>query len=64
MNPNKAPGPDGIRARLIKNGGHDLIHMILDIINHMYREEVMPMNLAVVHVFPLHKKGNRIEWSS
>ena len=57
---NKSPGPDGIPAELLKNGGNDLIAFLHEIILEIWRTEKLPELWMEGALVPLYKKGDKL----
>lgn len=57
---NKAPGPDGIPAELIKKGGNELIGIMHDMIKEIWNTERLPQQWLDGALCPLHKKGDKL----
>ena len=57
---NKAPGPDGIPAELLKNGGDDLIGFLHEMILEIWRTEKLPDSWMEGALVPLYKKGDKL----
>ena len=64
MNPNKAPGPDGIRLWLLFYGGAKLSSAYLEVAEEMWRDSVVPECWRRTKVIPLYKAGNKKEWKN
>jgi len=58
---NKAPGGDNICAELVKYGGDKLIQLIYELIKDVWRQEVMPKELTMTIICPIHKKGDEMD---
>ena len=56
---NKAPGPDGIPAELLKNGGDDLISFLHEMILEIWRTEKLPDSWMEGALVSLYKKGDK-----
>ena len=46
---------------LVKYGGDKLIQLIYELIQHVWRQEVMPKEWTVTIICPLHKKGDKTD---
>ena len=58
-NPNKALGPDGIRARLLKECDHELAPLLTVIFNKALDEGIVPDDWKQAKVTAMYKKGDR-----
>lgn len=56
----KAPGADGIPAKLIKYGGLELHKTIYELCSRIWNEEILPEEWNKAIVIPVHKKGDKI----
>jgi len=56
----KAPGLDGIPAKLIKLGGKRLHQAIHTLCKHIWYEEKLPDEWNKAIIIPLYKKGNKM----
>ena len=61
MNVNKATGLDGISVRFVKDGRPAISVLITHIINVFIGTGVIPEQLKLARVVPLHKKGSKRE---
>ncbi len=57
---NKAPGPDGIPAELLKNGGEELIGTMHEVIKQIWITETLPSTWLEGALCPLYKKGDKL----
>jgi hypothetical protein len=55
---NKAPGPDGVIAEMIKIGAPVTVDFLVKLFNHVFATGVYPREWAKAIVVPIHKKGN------
>ncbi len=58
---NKAAGPDGIPAEILKAGGDDLLQHLHALILKVWDKEAIPADLRDALVVILFKKGDRTE---
>ena len=58
---NKAPGPDIIISKLIKEGGQKLKHRIHMLILKIWRKEELPADWENSIICPIYKKGDRLQ---
>lgn len=56
---NRAPGPEGIQAELIKCGTEKLYHMITTIINRCLNDHPCPDEWKLAYISSIHKKGSK-----
>jgi len=56
---NKAPGGDNICAELMKCGGDKLRQLIYELIEDVWRQEVMPKEWTMTIICPIHKEGDK-----
>ncbi|KAK1890299.1 Craniofacial development protein 2 [Dissostichus eleginoides] len=59
MKNNKAAGPDGIPAEVLKKGGHDLLKHIHALLLKIWEEEETPAQLRDALIVSIFKKGDR-----
>jgi hypothetical protein len=55
----KAPGPDGITADLIKNGGKPALEITIRLVQHLWRAQKMPQALSKAHIFLIPKDATK-----
>jgi len=60
----KAPGIDGIPAELIKYGGDELHQVIFELCQKIWKDEQLPEEWNKAIVVPLHKKGDKLNFSN
>uniref|UniRef100_A0A0A9WMT6 Reverse transcriptase domain-containing protein n=2 Tax=Lygus hesperus TaxID=30085 RepID=A0A0A9WMT6_LYGHE len=58
---NKSSGSDGIVAEFLKNGGERLTESLHALILLIWNQEKMPEEWCTSLVFPIHKKGDKME---
>ena len=58
---NKAPGTDGIAAELVKNGVARLENEIHQIVTEVWDNESMPCDWNLGIIYPIYKKGDRLD---
>jgi hypothetical protein len=56
----RAPGEDGISAKLIKSGGQRLWKEIYELIQIIWNTEDSPEDWRTVIMCPIHKKGSKL----
>lgn len=61
MKNNKAPGPDGLPAEILKYGGDELHRALYDLVLSIWIQERMPQQWTRSIICPLHKKGNMLD---
>ena len=59
LNPNKAPGPDGIHARILKVCAVNLAHPLSVMFNLSYRSGCIPSDWKDANAVPVFKKGSK-----
>ena len=59
MNPHKAPGPDGISARLLKECSRELAPLLTTLFNKSLSEGVVPDDWKEANITAIFKKGDR-----
>jgi hypothetical protein len=59
LNPNKAPGPDGLPTRVLKECAPQLAPSITTLFNDSLNSGNIPKAWKLANVVPLHKKGNK-----
>jgi hypothetical protein len=59
LNPNKAPGPDGIPTRVLKECHVELTPSITTLFNNSLSQGIIPDSWKHANIVPLHKKGNK-----
>ena len=59
LDTNKSMGPDGISARILKEGVDSLSYALTKIFNKSLADSVVPDDWKLANVVPIHKKGNR-----
>ena len=59
LNPNKAPGPDGIHARILKVCASNLDHPLSLLFNMSYESGSIPSDWKNANVVPVFKKGSK-----
>ena len=57
----KAPGADGISAKLLKLEGAETIRWLTSLFNSIWSSECIPSDWLNHIIIPLHKKGSRSE---
>ena len=57
----KAPGADGISAKLLKLEGAETISWLISLFNSIWSSECIPSDWLNHIIIPLHKKGSRSE---
>jgi hypothetical protein len=60
----KAVGNDNINAELIKYGGREVCKFLFTFFTYLHRNEVHPRQWNLANVWPIHKKGDRRDWSN
>ncbi|XP_062862816.1 uncharacterized protein LOC134324867 [Trichomycterus rosablanca] len=61
MRNNKAAGPDGIPAEVLKKGGPDLLEHIHALLLKIWEEEKIPARLRDALIVPIFKKGDKAD---
>ncbi|KAI4805703.1 hypothetical protein KUCAC02_010302 [Chaenocephalus aceratus] len=61
MKNNKAAGPDGIPAEVLKKGGPDLLKHIHALLLKIWEEEEIPAQLRDALIVSIFKKGDRAD---
>ena len=64
LNPAKAPGPDGISARVLKELSHEIAPSLAMIFRQSYDTGKIPSGWKVAHVSPVYKKGEHYKPSN
>ena len=59
LNPNKAPGPDGIHGKVLKNCAHSLAYPLSVLFNLSFSTGCIPPDWKLALVVPVHKKGDK-----
>ena len=59
INPNKAPGPDGIHGKVLKNCATSLAQPLSILFNLSYRTGQIPNEWKSANVVPVFKKGDK-----
>ena len=59
LNSNKAPGPDGIHGKILKNCAFSIAYPLSLIFNTSYRTGLIPQEWKLAHVVPVFKKGTK-----
>jgi hypothetical protein len=59
LNPSKAPGPDGLPTRVLKECASQLTQSITLLFNESLRSGIIPKSWKQANIVPLHKKGNK-----
>ena len=59
LNPNKAPGPDGIHGKVLKNCAQSLAYPLSVLFNLSFSTGCIPPDWKLALVVPVHKKGNK-----
>ena len=59
LNPSKAPGPDNLPTKILKDFAHDLAPSITTLFNSSISEGTVPSAWKHANVIPLHKKGDK-----
>lgn len=64
LNNNSAPGADGYTALFFKQIGDNIILPIVHIINCSITNGIVPDELKVARIVPIHKKGNKSDFTN
>ena len=64
LDPSKAPGPDGIAARVLKELAHEIAPSLSLIYRRSYAMGKVPTGWKVAHVSPVYKKGEHYKPSN
>jgi hypothetical protein len=64
MRNNKAPGPDNIQVELIKYSGESLKTYIHQLVDTIWKEEIIPDDWRIGVVCPFHKKGDLMNYEN
>ena len=59
INSNKAPGPDGIHGKILKNCAVSIAYPLSIIFNISYNTGLIPNEWKLAHIVPVHKKGTK-----
>ena len=59
LDTNKSMGPDGISARILKEGVDSLSYALTKIFNKSLADSVVPDDWKLANVVPIHKKGDK-----
>ena len=59
LNPNKAPGPDGINGKVLKNCAQSLAYPLSVLFNLSFSTGCIPPDWKLALVVPVHKKGDK-----
>ena len=59
INSNKAPGPDGIHGKILKNCAISIAYPLSIIFNTSFNTGTIPNEWKLAHVVPVHKKGTK-----
>ena len=59
LNPNKAPGPDGIHARILKVCAANLVYPLSLLFDLSYRSGSIPSDWKDANVVPVFNKGSK-----
>jgi len=64
INPTKAPGPDGLSSRVLKEAAAEIAKPITTIYNKTIQEGIIPKEWKRANVVPIYKKGKKTEPSN
>ena len=59
LNPSKAPGPDNLPTKILKDYAHELAPSLTTLFNDSLLEGTVPNTWKQANVIPLHKKGDK-----
>jgi hypothetical protein len=59
LNPSKAPGPDGLPTKVLKECAQELTPSITELFNDSLSQGIIPKAWKLANIVPLHKKGNK-----
>ena len=61
LNPSKAPGPDNITPRILKELADDIAPILTEIFDHSYQTGEIPSIWRTANICPIFKKGKKFE---
>ena len=59
LNPNKAPGPDGVHSQLLKNCASSLTHPLFLLYTQSLNSGIIPEEWKKANIMPIFKKGSK-----
>ena len=61
LNPNKAPGPDGVHSQLLKNCASSLTHPLFLLYTQSLNSGIIPEEWKKANIMPILKKDPRLK---